>query len=104
MAEADPDGPFATIYPTRKDIPERLAHDVDTFGLHRRVVFGIEVTRFERVDSGLVKVFMHKSATCSDNGASVNSCPCCLACNKTEFSQVFQQVHIRTGACLTDSH
>ena len=93
--------PFDTIYPNRKQILERMAVDVKTFGVRDYSVFNTKVTRFHALDNDLVRVYM--TQTWSSEG---KQCPCCVAQfggkeDTEEFFLDFKEIHIRTG---THSH
>eukprot|EP00658_Telonema_sp_P-2_P025334 TRINITY_DN20200_c0_g1_i1.p1 TRINITY_DN20200_c0_g1~~TRINITY_DN20200_c0_g1_i1.p1 ORF type:complete len:569 (+),score=121.87 TRINITY_DN20200_c0_g1_i1:196-1902(+) len=107
VSPADPEDPFSTIYPNRADVLGRLAMDVERLELRRRTVFGVEVVRFELLDSGLVRVYMRKPKKVQDPHPSPNEpdeCACCAAADDGEFSYDFQQIHIRTGSLTKRSH
>mmetsp|Transcript_20355 Transcript_20355/g.77926 ORF Transcript_20355/g.77926 Transcript_20355/m.77926 type:complete len:540 (+) Transcript_20355:75-1694(+) len=75
--------PFDSIYPNRQEVLARLAGDVLSFGLEKRVAFRTEVTKFEGLEGG-VRVFMRTLAADGSAGE--------------EFSKVFRELHVRTGS------
>jgi hypothetical protein len=96
VAEPDPENPFATIYPSRWDVLKRLEGDVERFDLHRRVVFSVEVVRFEKlVGAELVRVHMRQAPAAEGAGGDGNN---------ATFHKDFKQVHIRTGSLTKKNH
>ena len=84
VRSTDRSNPFDTMYSTRNEVVSRVAHDVSTFGIQKRVLFNMKVIDFTCESNQAVKVTVSHEPS------------------NTTYKLTFRQLHIRTG-CLNQS-